>query len=162
MICADVRARRSPQRYAFRIRRMEKFTETDLDRPWPSRQLSALSERELTKLAFLRDCKNLAFFLPAGYVFYLAGSFGTIGKIIAWVGILVFGAFAIYGLFKTAFGLVVLVGTPFMEKDARLNKSFWRSLQFVIAAASFAIYTTLAFAVYSGIYGVSLSDYLSL
>lgn len=93
---------------------MKQFAERDLDRSWSAAEVASLSEGELTKLAFLRDYKNFVFFLPAGYALYLVGGFGMIGKIIGWIGVVMFGIFALYGLFKTLFGLVVLLGTPFM------------------------------------------------
>jgi len=83
-----------------------------------------------------------------------------IGKIIGWIGVAMFGIFALYGLFKTLFGLVVLLGTPFMEKAVRVKKIFWRSLQFLITFGNFAIYTALAFLVYAGIYNGRLQDYV--
>jgi len=139
---------------------MKQFAERDLDRSWSAEEVASLSEGELTKLAFLRDYKNFVFFLPTGYALYLVGGFGTIGKIIGWVGVVVFGVFALYGLFKTLFGLVVLLGTPFMEKAAWVKKSFWRSLQFLITFGNFAIYTALAFLVYAGMYNARLQDYV--
>ena len=139
---------------------MEQSSERDLDRSWPAEEVASLSEGELTKLAFLRDYKNFVFFLPAGYALYLVGGFGMIGKIIGWIGVVMFGIFALYGLFNTLFGLVVLLGTPFMEKAARVKKTFWRSLQFLITFGNFAIYTALAILVYAGIYNGRLQDYV--
>ena len=49
---------------------MKKFSERDLDRSWSSREVAALSEGELAKLAFLRDYKNFIFFVPAGYILF--------------------------------------------------------------------------------------------
>ena len=83
-----------------------------------------------------------------------------IGKIIGWVGIVIFGVFALYGLFNTLFGFVVLVGTPFMEKAALVKKSFWRALQVLITFGNFAIYTALASLVYAGMYNARLQDYV--
>lgn len=139
---------------------MKQFGERDLDRSLSAEEVASLSERELTKLAFLRDYKNFVFFLPAAYALYLAGGFGMIGKIIGWVGVVMFGVFALYGLFKTLFGLVVLLGTPFMEKAAWVKKSFWRSLQFLITFGNCVIYTALAFLVYAGMYNARLQDFV--
>jgi len=140
---------------------MKKFTERDLDRSWPSDEVAALSEGELTKLAFLRDYKNLIFFVPAAYILYLiGGSFGIVGTIVGWLGVVMFGLFALQGLFNTAVVLISLLGTPFMDKAAPLKNSIWKSLQLVISFGNFAIYTALAFLVYAGIYGVELNEYV--
>ena len=139
---------------------MKQFAERDLNRSWSAEEVSSLSEGELTKLAFLRDYKNFVFFLPTAYALYLVGGFGMIGKIIGWVGVVMFGAFALYGLFNTLFGFVVLVGTPFMEKAALVKKSFWRALQVLITFGNFAIYTALASLVYAGMYNARLQDYV--
>src|SRR5690606_24409908 len=119
---------------------MKKFTERDLDRSWPSDEVAALSEGELTKLAFLRDYKNLIFFVPAAYILYLiGGSFGIVGTIVGWLGVVMFGLFALQGLFNTAVVLISLLGTPFMDKAAPLKNSIWKSLQLVISFGNFAI-----------------------
>ena len=74
---------------------MRKFSKRDLDRSWSLGEVGALFESELTRLAFLRDYKNLMFFVPADFVFYLVdGSFGVSGKIVGWAGVPMFGAFA--------------------------------------------------------------------
>ena len=139
---------------------MRRFTERDLNRIWLKDEVVSLSESELTKLAFLRDYKNFVFFVPVGYVLYLIGGFGIVGKIVGWAGVLMFGVFALYALLKTAFGLVVALGTPFMARNARLKKSFWRLLQFVITFGNFAIYAALAFLVYAGMYSVRFQDFV--
>lgn len=140
---------------------MKKFTERDLDRAWVSDEVAALSEGGLTKLAFLRDYKNLIFFVPAAYILYLiGGSFGIVGTIIGWIGVAMFGLFALQGLFNTGVVLISLLGTPFMDKAAPLKNSIWKSFQLVISFGNFAIYAALAFLVYAGMYGVDIRGYV--
>ena len=139
---------------------MKRFTEKDLDRPWSTDEVAALSEGELTKLAFLKDYKNFVFFIPAGYVVYLVGgSFGIVGKIIGWIGVVMFALFALQGLFNTAIVFISLLGTPFADKSAPVMNSIWKSLQLVISFGNFAIYGALALLAYAGMYGVNLGKY---
>ena len=51
---------------------MRKFFRRDLDRAWASQEVRKLSDRELTRLAFLRDRKDLLFFFPQAVILYLA------------------------------------------------------------------------------------------
>jgi len=140
---------------------MKKFTERDLDRSWSPNEVDALSEGELTKLAFLRDYKNLIFFVPAAYILYfIGGSFGVVGTIVGWLGVVMFGLFALQGLFNTGVVLISLLGTPFMDKAAPLKNSIWKLLQLVISFGNFAVYAGLAFLVYAGIYGIALNEYV--
>jgi len=140
---------------------MKKFSERDLDRPWSPDEVATLSEGQLTKLAFLRDYKNFIFFLPGSYVLYwVGGSFGIFGKIIGWIGILIFGLFALQALFNTGIAVISIVGTLFMDKAAPLKNTFWKSLQLLISFGNFAIYTGLALLVYAGMYAVRLRDYM--
>jgi hypothetical protein len=136
------------------------FSEKDLDRSWSSGEVAALSEIELTKLAFLRDYKNFIFFVPAGCVLYLVcGSLGIVGKIMGWIGIVMFGLFALQGLFNTGVVFISLLGTPFMDKASPVKNSIWKSLQLAISFGNFAIYAALAFLVYAGLYQVDLEKY---
>jgi hypothetical protein len=130
-----------------------KFTERDLDRSWSPEEIKALSEAELTKLAFLRDYKSLVFFLPAAYVLSLiAGSFGPLGKVIGWLGVVMFSVFALQGLCNTVLSLISFIGTPFFEKMEPAKKIFWRFLRLLISFGNFAIYSALGFLVYKGMY----------
>lgn len=140
---------------------MKNYTERDLDRSWSSEEVSALSEGELTKLAFIGDYKNFVFFLPAGFVLYLiGGSFGVFGKVIGWIGVVMFGVFALQGIFNTGVVFISLVGTPFLDKAAPVRNTFWKSLQFLISFGNFAIYATLMFIVYAGMYDLKLPQYI--
>ena len=140
---------------------MPTFSERDLDRSWSSEEVESLSEGQLTKLAFLRDYKNFIFFLPAGYVLYLvASSFGLAGKIIGWLGVVMFGLFALQGLFNTGVVVISLLGTPFLDKTAPIKNMFWKSLQFLISFGNCAIYTGLALVVYAGMYDLKIQEYI--
>ncbi len=140
---------------------MRKFTERDLDRPLSSEEVSALSEGELTKLAFLRDYKNFVFFLPTGFVLYFVGdSFGLFGKVIGWIGVVMFGVFALQGLFNMVLVFISLLGTPFFDKAAPFKTTFWKSLQLLVSFGNFAICAGLAFLVYVGMYGLKLPQYI--
>jgi len=102
---------------------MKKYTDRDLNRPWSSEEVAALSERELTKLTFFRNYKNFVFFIPAVFVLYLiSGSFGIIGKIAGWIGVIVFAAFALQGLFNTGVVFISLIGTPFLNNTCTDEK----------------------------------------
>ncbi len=140
---------------------MTEFTEKDLDRPWSSEEVSALSEGDLTKLAFLRDYKHFVFFLPAVFVLYLVGgSFGVFGKVIGWIGVVMFGVFALQGIFNTGVVFISLVGTPFHDKAAPVRNTFWKSLQFLISFGNFPIYATLPFIVYAEMCDLKLQEYI--
>ncbi len=134
---------------------MKKFNENDLDRSWSKDEIANLSEGELTKLAFLRDYKNFIFFVPVSYVLYLlSGSFGVIGKILGWGGIVMFCLFALQGLLNTFIVFISLLGTPFLDKTAPLKNSIWKAIQLIISFINFAIYAVLALLVYAGMYEI--------
>ena len=140
---------------------MRKVTESDLDRPLSSEEVSALSEGELTKLSFLRDYKNLVFFLPAGFILYfVVNSFGFFGKVIGWIGVVMFGVFALQGLFNTVVVFISLLGTSFFDKAAPFKNTFWKSLQLLVSFGNFAIYAGLAFLLYVRMYGLKLPQYI--
>lgn len=132
---------------------MTRFSERDLDRVWSSEEVKELSDGELTKLAFLRDYKNFVFFVPAAYILSLVvGKFGLVGKGIGWLGVIMCGIGALYGLFHTLFNLIWVIGTPFFEKRERVRKTFWRFLLLLISFGNFAISSALGFLVYTGMY----------
>jgi hypothetical protein len=140
---------------------MRKFGKRDLDRSWSTKEIATLSEGELTKLAFLRDYKNLVFFLPAAFVLYfIGGGLGLFGKVLGWIGIVMFGIFALQGLFNTAVTFVSLIGTPFFDKRVPVKNAFWKSLQLLISFGNFAIYSALALLVYAGIYDLKVQEYI--
>jgi len=140
---------------------MRKFSKWDLDRFWSSKEVEALSEGELTKLAFLRDYKNFVYFVPAAYVLYLVGgSFGLFGKIVGWIGIVMLGSFGLQALLNTVLTFVTLVGTPFFDKAAPIKNTFWKSLQLLLSLGNLAIDIALAFLVYAGMYHLKLQEYI--
>lgn len=105
--------------------------------------------------------KNLVFFIPAAYILYMiAGSFGIFGKVIGWLGVIMFGIFALQGLLNTLLGFVTVIGTPFHEKEAPAKKTFWRLLQLLISLGNFAIFVALGFLVYAGMYDLKLEAYI--
>ena len=140
---------------------MRKFSKRDLDRSWSPGEVGALSEGELTKLAFLRDYKNFLFLVPAAYVLYLIGGvFGVSGKIVGWAGVAMFGAFALQALLNTALTIFSLVGTPILDKVAPVKTMVWKSLQFFLSLGNLLIDVALAFLVYAGMYDLKLRDYM--
>ncbi len=140
---------------------MKKYSERDLDRSWSLEEVQTLSEGELTKLAFLRDYKNLLFFLPVGIIFYfIASRFGLFGKIIGWLGVLTFSFFAIQGIINFALCLISLIGTPFADKKNVIKNLFWKLLQLSISFANLAIYTSLGYLIYAGMYDIDIMKYI--
>lgn len=140
---------------------MIKYTERDLDRSWSSEEVAALSEGELTKLAFLRDYKNFVFFIPIAFgLYFISGRFGIIGKIAGWIGVVMFGVFALQGLFNTGVVFISLIGTPFFDKTAPTKNIFWKSVQFIISFGNFAIYAVLALVLLVGMYDLKLHKYV--
>ena len=140
---------------------MKKYTDRDLNRPWSSEEVAALSERELTKLTFFRNYKNFVFFIPAVFVLYLiSGSFGIIGKIAGWIGVIVFAAFALQGLFNTGVVFISLIGTPFLNNTALTKSIFWKSVQLFMSFGNFAIYTVMALVLLGGMYDLKLHEYV--
>lgn len=140
---------------------MRKYAEKDLDRSWSSEEVAALSEGELTKLAFLRDYKNFIFFIPIAFVLYfISGRFGMIGKIAGWIGVVMFGVFALQGLFNTGVVFISLMGTPFLDKTAPTKNIFWKSVQLLISFGNFAIYAVLTLVLLGGTYGLKLHKYV--
>lgn len=132
-----------------------------MNRSWSSAEATALSEGRLTKLAFLRDYKNFIFFIPIVFVLYfISGRFGIIGKIAGWIGFVMFGLFALQGLFNTGVVFISLIGTPFLDKTAPTKSIFWKSVQLFISFGNFAIYTVLALVLLNGIYDLKLHKYI--
>jgi hypothetical protein len=143
------------------VNKTRKYTEKDLDRSWSSEEVSSLSEGELTKLAFLRDYKNFVFFIPIAFVLYfISGRFGIIGKIAGWIGIVMFGVFALQGLFNTGMVFISLIGTPLLDKTAPTKSIFWKSVQLLISFGNFAIYAGLALVLLGGMYELKLHKYV--
>ena len=78
------------------------------------RRVAELTDQEVVVLAFKRDWKNFIFFLPVAiFLYYSSSNFGLFGQIIGWVGVIVFGLFAVYGIFSFLVGIFVLITSPF-------------------------------------------------
>lgn len=130
---------------------MKKFSETDLDRSWSEEEVKGLSEGNLTKLAFLRDLKNLAFFAPCGFALYvLVGRLGVIGTILGWGGMIMFGGFALYNIFTAGLCAFSLIGAPLFEQESKTRKVAWNSLQLILSLFNLVAYAALGYLVYLG------------
>src|SRR3990167_2797664 len=92
---------------------MTNFSNKDIDRFWSQKELEKLSQKDLTKLAFLRNLKNVIFFgTPALVVYVLIGKIGIIGVILGWlsIGILVLLSIEpIIAIFRTLVTLLLSV-----------------------------------------------------
>jgi hypothetical protein len=143
------------------VNKVRKYTEKDLDRSWSSEEVAALSEGEITKLAFLRDYKNFIFFIPIAIVLYsISRHFGMIGKIAGWIGVVMFGLFALQGLCNTGVVFISLIGTPFLDKTAPAKILFWKSVQLLISFGNFAIFAVLALVLLNELYDLNLHKYV--
>jgi hypothetical protein len=135
---------------------MRRSAQQAFNRPWYLDESNALSESELTKLAFLRDIKHLVFFLPAGIVFYwIAGNFEMAGKILGWMGVLIFVYFALQGFLEFVKCVISLVELPLAIKNI-----FWKLVKLFISFANLSIYAVLALLIYAGMYKVELMRYI--
>ena len=122
---------------------MTDFSNNDLDRAWSRGELTQLSERDLTTLSFFRNLKNLIFFaVGAIIVWYLVARLGTVGKVIGWIAILVYGLFALEPLF----GFVTTLISLFASSSGRS----WKFIQMLISGLSAILYAGLAMLIYLG------------
>jgi hypothetical protein len=65
-----------------------------------NKNLNQLSQKDLTKLTFSRNLKNIIFFGGGVIiVLFLASLFGTVGIVIGWISIVIYGLFALEPLF---------------------------------------------------------------
>jgi len=134
-------------------------TNKSFDQPWSSKELSTLSEFEITKLSFQRDTKNIKFFLPMALFFYYIGSHaGLFGKIIGWIGIALFTIFALEVSFHAVLTVISLIGTPILTRGAVIKNLFWKSLQLIVIAICLSFYAGCAALIYSGIYNLAFSQ----
>ena len=135
---------------------MRRSAQQAFNRPWYLDESNALSECELIKLAFLRDIKHLLFFLPAGILFYwIASNFEMAGKILGWIGVLIFVYFALQGLVDFVKCFISLAEIPLVVKNI-----FWKLVKLFISFANLSIYAALAFLIYAGMYKVELMRYI--
>ena len=132
---------------------MNKFSEKDLDRSWPSSETNKLSDRELTILAFKRDRKNAIFFFPQAIVLYfLAKHLGIFGQVLGWIGVVLLGLFALQNIINFFTGVFVLI-TNYKVKDIPEKSTLgWKSLAVLLSFAIVAIYSLAVAIICTGIY----------
>jgi hypothetical protein len=125
----------------------------DLDRSWSSDEVCKLSDRELTTLAFLRDRKNLLFFFPQAVILYFAAwHLGIFGQVLGWLGIVLFGVFALQNAFNLVVGVFVLVTSPFVADKSEKNSLLWKAVAVLLSLVNTGIYSFAALIVCAGIY----------
>lgn len=133
---------------------MTEFSDKDLDRSYSQEELSQLSEKNLTKLAFLRNLKNLIFFgVGAVVISYIASSFNTVGTVVGWIAIVIYGLFALEPLlafFTTVISLVV--PTPGRG---------WKLIQLLVSGTAAALYAAFALYIYTKMSGIDVWQYIS-
>ena len=124
---------------------MTNFSNKDIDRFWSQKELEKLSQKDLTKLAFLRNLKNVIFFgTPALVVYVLIGKIGIIGVILGWlsIGILVLLSIEpIIAIFRT---LVTLLLSVVVKR----SETIWLLFQWLTVLSVFVIYISLATLIY--------------
>ena len=134
---------------------MTEFPEKDLDKSYSQEELSQLSEKYLTKLAFLRNVKNLVFFgICAVVISYVASSFGAVGEVIGWVAIVIYGLFALeplLGFFMTA--VSIIPPTPGRQ---------WKFVQLLVSGTAAALYVALALYIYAKMHGIDVWQYINI
>jgi hypothetical protein len=121
----------------------------DPDRPYSQKELGQLSEKDLTKLAFLRNFKNLIFFgVGASVIGYIASSFGTVGVVIGWLAIVVYVFFALeplMGFITTAISLIA--PTPGRQ---------WKFVQLLVSGTATVFYIAFALYIYAKMIGIDI------
>jgi glycopeptide antibiotics resistance protein len=132
---------------------MTEFSDRDLDRKWRADEVKTLTDRDLIRLAFQRDRKNILFFMPLAIVFYVvARYFGTIGQIIGWLGVLIFGAFTLYNIVVFLTGIFVLATSWNVRNEPTGKASIrWRALGVLLSAANLVLYAAFSFVAYAGV-----------
>jgi hypothetical protein len=132
---------------------MTKFPDNDLDRSWSSSEIEELSDRELTILAFQRDCKNILFFIPQAVILYfIARYFGWFGQIVGWIGIILFGIFALQNAINFLVGIFALA-TNHLTKGTSEKSSFgWKAIAVFMSLAETMIYFLAGLIICAGIY----------
>lgn len=133
---------------------MTEFSEKDQDRSYSQEELSQLSEKDLTKLAFLRNVKNIVFFAVGAVVIsYVASSFGTVGTVIGWLAIVIYGLFALeplLGFFTTVISLIA----PTPDRQ-------WKFIQLLVSGTAAALYVAFALYIYAKMSGINVWQYIS-
>jgi len=121
---------------------MAEFSDRDLNRSYAKEELRGLSEKDLTKLTFHRNAKNLAFFgIGALFIAYIASALGTVGTVIGWISIAIYCLFALEPLLGFLTTVISLLA-PVPGKQ-------WRLLQAIISGSSAALYIIFALYIYN-------------
>jgi hypothetical protein len=120
---------------------MTGFSDKDLNRTLSSKELSQISERDLTKLSFLRNLKNLiSFGGGAVIVSYIAVSFGKFGSAIGWIAIIILCLLALEPLFAFLTTLISLLPS--------LSGRRWKFVQLLISGITTIIYIGFVVLIY--------------
>jgi hypothetical protein len=120
---------------------MKKLSGHDLDRSWSSTEVRELSDRELTILAYQRDRKNLLFFFPQAVILYFAARhLGVFGQVLGWIGIVLFGLFALQNIFNFLVGVFVLLTSQLVKDVSERSSLGWKCLTVLLSFANAAIY----------------------
>jgi len=133
---------------------MTDFSENDVDRNWSQKELNQLSEKDLTKLALLKNIKNILFFGAGAFIVgWLSSSFGSFGTAIGWVAII------IYGLLTLEPSLAFL--TTILTIFSPLPDKGWRLIQILISGISSVIFVVYILYIYSSMYELNLQKYIN-
>jgi len=87
--------------------------------------------------------------------YWIASNFEMAGKILGWIGVLIFVYFALQGLFDFIKCFISLAEIPLVVKNI-----FWKLVKLFISFANLSIYAALAFLIYAGMYKVELMRYI--
>lgn len=133
---------------------MTDFSENDLNRSWQQEELSRLSEKDLTKLALLRNIKNLVFFgVSALIISYIASGFGVIGTVVGWIAIALFGVLAIEP-FLALFTTIISIFTLSPGRG-------WKLMQLLIAGLATVLYVCFALLIYAKMNNTSILSFVT-
>jgi hypothetical protein len=121
------------------------------DDRWRTREdLAELSERDLTRLAFRRAVKNVAFFVPLAILAGLVvGLIGTACKIVGWIAIAFFALPTLEPLAAFAAGVVALLGALTVRRRSFRADIPWRLTQVFLSLATSLAYALSMLWIYS-------------
>lgn len=132
---------------------MTNFSDKDIDRLWTQKELLNLSQKELTRLTFRKNAKNLVFFgSGAAVVTYLAANLGTIGNVIGWVAVVVYALFALEPLFAFM--------TTTISLFAPVSDKGWMIAQLAITGVSTLFFLAFAALICINVTGLNISDFM--